>query len=168
MFQCYCPKWLRTVVVPLMFSVIGASVSKPLSSDLNMNFVCLSVYLSVCLSVCNGGPSTYRKSLPALRSVYKSSHSWILHALLLLQLLSFGANFCCPATMHSCRIIISYAQEKNFCPSATTRPECFSPDRSSAVLLPQLQNVSHRARPYVYVYVGIVRRYAYRKSKRSL
>ena len=41
--------------------VIGASVSEPLSSDLNVNFVCLSV----CLSVCHG-PSTYRKSLPAL------------------------------------------------------------------------------------------------------
>ena len=37
------------------------SVSEPLSSDLNVNFVCLSV----CLSVCHG-PSTYCKSLPAL------------------------------------------------------------------------------------------------------
>ena len=32
-------------------------MSKPLSSDLNVNFVCLSVM---------DGPSTYRKSLPAL------------------------------------------------------------------------------------------------------
>jgi len=35
--------------------IIGVSVSKPLSSDLNVNFVCLSY-----------GPSAYRKSLPAL------------------------------------------------------------------------------------------------------
>jgi len=41
--------------------IIGASVSEPLSSDLNVNFVCLSV----CLSVMDG-PSAYRKSLPAL------------------------------------------------------------------------------------------------------
>jgi len=45
--------------------IIGASVSKLLSSDLNVNFVCLSVCLSVCLFVMDG-PSTYRKSLPAL------------------------------------------------------------------------------------------------------
>ena len=41
--------------------IIGASVSEPLSSDLTVNFVCLSV----CLSVTEG-PSTYCKSLPAL------------------------------------------------------------------------------------------------------
>jgi len=41
--------------------LIGASVSEPLSSDISVNFVCLSV----CLSVCHG-PSTYLKSLPAL------------------------------------------------------------------------------------------------------
>ena len=35
--------------------IIGVSVSKPLSSDLNVNFVCLS-----------SGPSAYRKSLLAL------------------------------------------------------------------------------------------------------
>jgi len=37
--------------------IIGASVSEPLSSDLSVNFI--------CLSVCHG-LSTYRKSLPAL------------------------------------------------------------------------------------------------------
>jgi len=33
---------------------------------------------------------------------------------------------------------------EKFCSSATTRAEYFSPDKSSAVLLPQLQNVSHQ------------------------
>ena len=32
--------------IPKRSKVIGASVSKPLSSDLNVNFVCLSVCLS--------------------------------------------------------------------------------------------------------------------------
>jgi len=50
---------------PFLLKIIGASVSEPLSSDLNVNFVCLSVYLSVCLSVMDG-PSTYCKSLPVL------------------------------------------------------------------------------------------------------
>ena len=41
---------------------------------------------------------------------------------------------------------ITYPQitREKFCSSATTRAECFSPDKSSAVLLPQLQNVSHQ------------------------
>ena len=49
-------------------AIIGASMIEPLSSDLNVNFVCQSICLSVCLSVCHGphGPSTYRKPLPAL------------------------------------------------------------------------------------------------------
>ena len=51
--------------------IIGASVSEPLSSDLNVNFVCLSVM---------DGPSTYCKSHPALilhvlRHVLIQNHS---------------------------------------------------------------------------------------------
>ena len=49
----YLTRWLGT----MCFHIIGASVSEPLSSDLNLSFV--------CLSVCHG-PSTYCKSLPAL------------------------------------------------------------------------------------------------------
>jgi len=41
----------------------------------------------------------------------------------------------------TCTMCTTYTQ---FCSSATTRAECFSPDKSSAVLLPQLQNVSHQ------------------------
>ena len=46
--------WLGVKSVPQKLPnkiIIGASVSEPLSSDLNVNFVCLSV----CLSVCHGG-----------------------------------------------------------------------------------------------------------------
>ena len=62
-------------------------------------------------------------------------------ALLHLQSLSFGANFCCPAT--TVAEFFSCTREK-FCSSATTRAECFSPEKYSALLLPQQQNVSHQ------------------------
>ena len=62
-------------------------------------------------------------------------------ALLLLQSLSFGANLCCPAT--TVAEFFSCTREK-FCSSATTGAECFSPEKYSALLLPELQNVSHR------------------------
>ena len=42
--------------IPKRSKVIGTSVSEPLSSDLNVNFVCLSVMVR----------QLYRKSLPAL------------------------------------------------------------------------------------------------------
>ena len=58
-----------------------------------------------------------------------------------LQLLGFGANFCCPAT--TVAEFFSCTTEK-FHSSATTRAERYSPDKSAAVLLPQLQNVSHQ------------------------
>jgi len=41
---------------------------------------------------------------------------------------------------HSCRIFLMH--KRKFCSSATTRAEYFSPDKSSAVLLPQLLNTS--------------------------
>jgi len=63
-------------------------------------------------------------------------------ALLHLQLLSFEANFCSPTSYHSCRIL--HMHKREFCSSAITRAECLSLDKSSAVLLPQLQNVSHQ------------------------
>ena len=44
---------------------------------------------------------------------------------------------------HSCRIFLMH--KRKFCSSATARAECSSPDKSSAVLLPQLQNVSHQS-----------------------
>jgi len=56
-----CKYLFSTQLYTDWYKLIGASVSEPLSSDLNVNFVCLSV----CLSVCHGS-STYRKSLPAL------------------------------------------------------------------------------------------------------
>jgi len=58
-----------------------------------------------------------------------------------LQLLSFGANFCCPAT--TVAEFFSCTREK-FCFSATTRAECFSPEKYSALLLPQQRNVSQQ------------------------
>ena len=54
-------------------------------------------------------------------------------ALLLLQLLSFGANFCCPAT--TVVELFSYAQEK-----------------ISVPLLPQGQNVSHQTEVLLFCY----------------
>ena len=38
---------LVTIIIIIIIIIIGASVSEPLSSDLNVNFVCLSVCLSV-------------------------------------------------------------------------------------------------------------------------
>ena len=64
-----------------------------------------------------------------------------------LQLLSFGANFC----YHSCRIFLM-RKRKIFCSSAITTAECFSPDKYSALLLPQLQNVSHQGNVLLFCY----------------
>ena len=81
--------------------------------------------------------------------MYKSGHSSILlccsssysvlgqtSGVLLPQLQNF--NFLCT--------------RENLCPSATTTPEFFSPDRSSAVPLPQLQNVSHQRNILLFCY----------------
>ena len=53
-----CSNTCTVIVGPFQGTdLIGASVSEPLSSDISVNFV--------CLSVCHG-PSTYCKSLPTL------------------------------------------------------------------------------------------------------
>ena len=57
-------------------------------------------------------------------------------------------KFCCSVTTCSCRMFLT---REIFCCPATTRTECFSPD-SSAVLLPQLQNVSHQRNILLFCY----------------
>jgi len=103
-------------------------------------------------------------------------------ALLHLQLLSFGANFCCPATTvaeffsctrgnsapllpqeqnvsHQTKVLLfcyhncrMFLTREIFCSSATTIAECFSPEKYSALLLPQLQNVSHQRNTLLLCY----------------